>query len=472
MTMQNELGAGPRGAGAPRRAAEGGMKMKPQINRMRTKGSEIMEGHYEEILRARQDGKLVAWGFGNPATEILEAMGIVEMHTGNHSARLAAAQVSHLLIEEAMGEGFSADLCSYAKINIGVALYLVRGKMGQLPERLQVPRPDFLFATSHCPIYTMWVEVIRRILDVPVFVIDVPYTYNDDKRWEQNLAFMEGQLRDLVAFLERLTGRPYDWAALKEIQQRLREMSQIRREIQELSRQVPAVRSIFDAIGSFGPSNTASIRCRPEAMEFFKRFKAELEQRVASGAAVLPEGEEVRLGWRGVFPWFIMGHLSRLTAQEKAVIVGSAQYGGRQYGWTGRERLPPDGIDPGQPLKTCAVQLLTNLFHPLTFQQRWQTEVVEWNEGFKLDGIVFHAPRTCRPWSYWSYDLADKAEKELGIPAIVIEADHADPQFYSEAQVDVRLQAFIETIKSRKRARERGKGPAPEQAPEKRQLEL
>lgn len=72
--------------------------------------------------------------------------------------------------------------------------------------------------------------------------------------------------------------------------------------------------------------------------------------------------------------------------------------------------------------------------------------------AFQVDGIVFHAPRTCRPNAWDHYDEGEMAKRELGLPYIIIEADHSDPQFYSEAEVDNRLQAFLETLPSNKRA--------------------
>ena len=41
-------------------------------------------------------------------------------------------------------------------------------------------------------------------------------------------------------------------------------------------------------------------------------------------------------------------------------------------------------------------------------------------------------------------------ELKIGLPSIIIEADHSDPQFYFEADMDNRLQTFIETLSSNK----------------------
>ena len=48
----------------------------------------------------------------------------------------------------------------------------------------------------------------------------------------------------------------------------------------------------------------------------------------------------------------------------------------------------------------------------------------------------------------------DGVGRRLGIPAITIGGDSCDERFYSDAQVDTRLQALLETIDARKKTGE------------------
>jgi benzoyl-CoA reductase/2-hydroxyglutaryl-CoA dehydratase subunit BcrC/BadD/HgdB len=48
-------------------------------------------------------------------------------------------------------------------------------------------------------------------------------------------------------------------------------------------------------------------------------------------------------------------------------------------------------------------------------------------------------------------DIIDEIERNYGIPGIVIEADMIDPKFFSEAQIDIRLQALFEMIEARRK---------------------
>ena len=74
-------------------------------------------------------------------------------------------------------------------------------------------------------------------------------------------------------------------------------------------------------------------------------------------------------------------------------------------------------------------------------------------EEYAIDGMICLASRTCRAFGHTQLELIDGVSKELSIPAVVIDADHTDITYYSDAQVDTRLQALIETIEARKQTR-------------------
>jgi benzoyl-CoA reductase/2-hydroxyglutaryl-CoA dehydratase subunit BcrC/BadD/HgdB len=46
------------------------------------------------------------------------------------------------------------------------------------------------------------------------------------------------------------------------------------------------------------------------------------------------------------------------------------------------------------------------------------------------------------------YRLQEELSKLTGKPGVVIEADQNDPRVYSDAQVETRLEAFIESMQT------------------------
>jgi benzoyl-CoA reductase/2-hydroxyglutaryl-CoA dehydratase subunit BcrC/BadD/HgdB len=67
-------------------------------------------------------------------------------------------------------------------------------------------------------------------------------------------------------------------------------------------------------------------------------------------------------------------------------------------------------------------------------------------EEFSLTGFIMHSNRSCKPYSIGMYVLQDKLTRLTGKPGVVIEADQNDPRVYSDAQVETRLEAFIESM--------------------------
>ena len=57
-----------------------------------------------------------------------------------------------------------------------------------------------------------------------------------------------------------------------------------------------------------------------------------------------------------------------------------------------------------------------------------------------------HSNRSCKPYSVGMYRLQQEVTDLTGKPGVVIEADQNDPRVYAEAQVETRLEAFIESM--------------------------
>jgi len=67
---------------------------------------------------------------------------------------------------------------------------------------------------------------------------------------------------------------------------------------------------------------------------------------------------------------------------------------------------------------------------------------------YDVDGLVMHSNRSCKPYSLGQYDLQKRVLKELKLPTLIIEADMVDERSFSESQIETRIDAFMETLKS------------------------
>jgi len=65
---------------------------------------------------------------------------------------------------------------------------------------------------------------------------------------------------------------------------------------------------------------------------------------------------------------------------------------------------------------------------------------------FEADGAVLHSDRSCKPYSIGQIDLKDRLSSDLGIKALLLEADHNDPRSWASELSQNRLGAFMESF--------------------------
>ena len=69
-------------------------------------------------------------------------------------------------------------------------------------------------------------------------------------------------------------------------------------------------------------------------------------------------------------------------------------------------------------------------------------------QSFGLDGAILHSDRSCKPYSLGQIDQRDHLVGELGVPALLLEADHNDQRVWSQEQVVGRIEAFVEMLEA------------------------
>ncbi|MEM0266309.1 MAG: 2-hydroxyacyl-CoA dehydratase, partial [Archaeoglobaceae archaeon] len=153
----------------------------------------LMAGYY----MLGHNAKVRAWVTSGAPVEILYAMDVYPVYPENHGALIGAAKLGSHYSDFAEKRGFSRDLCSYARCDIG-CVFAGTSPVGGLP------RPSFLFACNNiCNTVVKWYEVLSRIFKVPLFVLDMPFIRKELK--DSHLRYVEDQLLDFIKFVEKIT---------------------------------------------------------------------------------------------------------------------------------------------------------------------------------------------------------------------------------------------------------------------------
>jgi benzoyl-CoA reductase/2-hydroxyglutaryl-CoA dehydratase subunit BcrC/BadD/HgdB len=329
--------------------------------------------------------------------------------------------------------GYSRDLCSYARSDIGSIV----SKKSPIPGG--APRPDFLVCCNNiCGTVTKWYQELQRIFDVPLILIDAPYQYGDDR--PEAVDYVKAQLADMMEQVGKITGKPIIQATFEDTVRRSEQAVELWRSTQDLLAHRPAPMNSFDTFIHLAPIVT--LRGTQECIDYYKTLKAEMEDRIQKGVAAV-KGEKYRLGWDNLAIWYKIQFLAKKFGEHNAALVVST------YAKSFCYRAP--FRDENDILRSLASNYMAGYInHGLDFRER---ELLEMAEQFHLDGFVMHSNRSCRAYSFGQYELARRMEEKHGLPTIMIEADQSDTRSWSDEQVATRIDAFMETVAARHAAR-------------------
>jgi len=385
----------------------------------------LMFNHYMGAKAAENTDQPIAWVTSGVPVELLHAADIIPLYPENHAALCGAQKVAVDICNIAEEKGFSRDLCSYARTDLG-CLHGGNSPVGGMP------KPDVVVCCNNiCGTVTKWYQELGRHFDVPVIFLDTPFQH--DGIGEHAIAYVEAQLEDAVDAIGALTGRPLDMDRLWETVVLSARATALWRETLDLCMHRPSPMTSFDAFVHIAPIVT--LRGTQECIEYYEALVAEMKQRVEQGIAAVP-GEQYRLGWDNIPIWYKLGALSKRFAQRHACLV-VATY---SDAWAmGLRTERPESL-----LRELATVYAT-VYINQGMEKRVQV-LADMIERYSLDGVILHSNRSCKAYSLGQYDIARILQEEKGVPALVIEGDMNDSRVYAEEPVNNRIDAFLETL--------------------------
>ena len=411
---------------------------------------ELNNTYDEELITAKQDGRLLAFTTGFFPMELLEAFDVAKIQGEWYGSRCGFAQETDFA-DTAEACGFPHEICSYARMSIG-SMIRDRGFSGPFPT------PDFLVGLEGlCNMHVKWVEIMSRYLNVPLFVMDMPTLYlHPLNTWgyeaeKDAVEYFVEQEYKYIDFAEQVTGKKVNEEKLIASWNNSRRNHALWDEIMELWRSVPSpvsIKSLFTC-----ENLIVSIYGREETIEVLTALRDELKERVEHGISGIPD-EKYRLMWHAQPPWFDMG-LLRYFEENGAAFVCSPylEWFGQQYlsrvlgdrvsdwmfDWMSIE---PSNLD--ETLRSLAKCYLLQFIRPRL--RLWLDSSLDIARRSKLDGLVWHFVRACKTGSAGELDMRASLWKTLEIPGLIIEGSPADTRDYSRDQTIQRIDTFMETL--------------------------
>jgi len=399
----------------------------------------IMGRHFLAIEQAFRDGTPTAWATSGMPIELLYAMDVQPMLPENSATISAARKHSQKFIEIAEDQGFSYDLCSYFKTNIGAVESNVDMTIGG------IRKPTFMMSSDViCDTHVNWFQVQAERMNVPHFTIDVPHVVSNTNNRQYNYfkKYVAEQLWELLDFIQEVTGHEMDMERSKEVTKNSYELSMVWQDIYELRKNIPCPISTKDTFGGLFPLFTMPGLKAP--IKLYKRMYREAKARVDAGIGAL-EQENYRLMFEGIPFWYNLKYFA-LLEQYGAIIVYEP------YTYAFSKFMNPNITKDmllNQPIEAMSELMLSFWYiYPLeTRIKKFKETVEEW----KIDGVILHNNMSCRPNACGLYDLKRRLSDDYDIPCLIIDADMNDPRKLNETQVTNKIESFIEILSKRKK---------------------
>ena len=409
--------------------------MKELKSRSRQNLGRIMTKYYEENHVEAARGGFVIWISIIVPTELLKGFDVIVCTPESHSAMCAARRVGPLQCEKAERAGYSMDLCSYARIDLGTVL-----DQGRDSPSMGLPRPDLLIShNANCSLLVKWFDVYHREFGIPHFVLDVPFCYQTQQ--EKDRLYILNQFQDLIRLIEELSGQKFDYNRVREAVGHSNEAMKHWTRFLQLAAHHPAGITAFDTFAHMAPTMTW-MRGTPEVTEHFKMLAQETQAEMAAGLFPVPN-ERYRLLWDSIAPWHQMRAMSTRLAELDANIVWSSYASSLGRIENSIDFYEWDGADPFHHL----ARIQNNAWCAYGLELRYKS-LKEMVERYDIHGLVFASNRSCKVYSVMQMDLQKRLTKNLGLPAVMIDVDHADARKYNEANFMLTVEAMLETIEA------------------------
>ena len=380
-----------------------------------------LTGRYADSCRK------VAWVTSGAPIEFLKALDYFVHYPENHAALCGVRRTAVETMKVAEASGYSTDLCSYARTDFGT---IETGKtiVGRLP------RPDLLVCcTNICQTVLAWYRVLAEEFGVPLIVIDTPFIY--DEVAEHTIRYVRKQIEEAVEIAEKVAGRSMGMKRLEDVGRLSQDAAYLWMQIMERGRHVPAPLTVFDQFILMGP--IVEMRGEPFTVDFYTEMLEELDGRVRDGVGAV-RAERKRLLWDNLPIWFRVRYLSEFLGRRGVACVAST------YTNAWGELAPL--MTPGKPLDSMArVYLHPILNRSTAYKLDTMKRMVR---DFHLDGVILHSDRSCKPYSIGQVDQRDRLVNEVGVPALLLDADHSDERSFSEGQAEGRLEALLELLET------------------------
>ncbi len=424
-------------------------------------GARLYREWFGELTELANSGGRAAYVFVmGSMIEILRTFDIPVSFPEVNALNTAIRRVSGKYLREAEDYGYSPDICGYVKADVALQLGGGEHPMGR------VPKPSLAVMNNACNTYIKWGEIWERMYDIPAVTFDLPSTravgtrsMPGSEQFAYEREYVLGQVQELIATCERMTGKKFDLDKFREILVYANTMSAAMKGVLDTNKNSPApFNALTDGTVFLGVAN--AFRGTKAGADYFTRLLEEMQYRVEHGIGALertddglkPTEQRFRLALLGTPCYPIFRNFNAMFSKWGGMFVASSYMwfasGGAGSGYQYDLTDPLAGFAEG--VLCMARDAMDGMFYQANSADGIDSEIKSMAPEFRIDGLVYHPVKSCRTVSTGLADQRQFVIDHYAIPSLMIESDLMDPQVISEAQMKNRVDAFFEGLISRR----------------------
>jgi len=372
--------------------------------------------------------------------EIFHALDIPVVSNQWWSAYISAKRLSTRYVSVLDELGFPSNRCAYCSLGLACTL-------ADDPETAPwggLPTPTVLVARLTCDciqhVFSAWATALGTEffpMEAPAWVRTIPGWFRHSRsRWDEvydsaRIALLAEEMQELVALLERRTGRRLDHDRLVALMERVNAQEELLAEAASVVGEArPCPASVMDQM-----TNTMIPqwhRGSDWAIGHVRRFRDEVRARAHEGEGAAA-AERLRLMWVGAGLWHDTSFYRALEERLGAVFVWSMYlpFAGAQYI---RELK-------GRPLEALASRICS--MNEVLHLPPWMTEwLVDEAGRCGIDAAVVLVPPDNR-LSQSGTLLAREALQAAGVPTLLLDADMVNANRWDRDAAVGLVEAFL-----------------------------
>lgn len=352
------------------------------------------------------NGENSAWVNLFAPVELVAAMDIDPLFMEAYSSFMAGFFIEDLLVDAAETQGLSNTLCSFHKTFLGAN------------ELNIVKKPRFMMTTSMiCDGNIPTFKYLAKKQGVPLYVIDVPYSYS-----QEGVCYVKKQLVELAHELEECFSKKLDIDRLREVVKTENSTRALMTEYLGYAGRKAIVPTMTFEMYMLFTSHV--FMGTPEVLEFYRML--------VDDAKKAPDRTGKSVLFIHLVPMFEKNFEHYFNFSDSLHISGFDL----NYDFL-------DEIDEKDPFGGIAEKLIRN---SLNGEVRRRLSLIdELTERLVPDGIIQFCHLGCKQSMGATFMIKDLAA-ELGLPFLHIDGDFVDRRNNQEGQNRTRLEAFLEML--------------------------